>query len=56
MCDDRRLGHAGYGGQYLMVDMHTGRVGAFFSVLENDEGYDEGYMAHVVTQLQSLLA
>ena len=56
MCDDRRLGHAGYGGQYLMVDMHTGRVGAFFSVLENDEGYDETYMADVVAQLQSLLA
>jgi CubicO group peptidase (beta-lactamase class C family) len=56
MTDGTRLGHAGYGGQYLMVDMETGRAAAFLSVLENPSGYDEGYMHDVVRALEQILA
>ena len=56
MTDGRFFGHAGYGGQYLMVDGQSGRVAAFFSVLENESGYDEGYMCNVVRSLQDILA
>ena len=56
MTNGRWVGHAGYGGQFLMVDMKTGRVAAFLSVLENDSGYDDGYMAGVVRGLENVLA
>ncbi|MEZ5913371.1 MAG: serine hydrolase domain-containing protein [Paracoccaceae bacterium] len=55
MTDGRRIGHAGYGGQYLMVDMETGRVAAFLSVLENASGYDDDYMAGVIRALETVL-
>ena len=48
----RWIGHAGYGGQFLMVDMETGTVGAFFSVLENEAGFDAGYMSDVIRMLE----
>lgn len=55
MTDGRTVGHAGYGGQYLMIRPATGRVAAFLSVLDNDSGYDEAYMAGVVEALDRLL-
>ncbi len=55
MTDGRTIGHAGYGGQYLMICPATGRVAAFFSVLQNDSGYDEGYMARVVEALDTFV-
>ncbi len=48
------LGHAGYGGQFLMVDTATGRVAPFLSFLENDSGYDEDYMMDVITNLEAI--
>ncbi|MGB3316035.1 MAG: serine hydrolase domain-containing protein [Albidovulum sp.] len=56
MTNGRWIGHAGYGGQFLMVDMVTGRVAAFLSVLENESGYDEAYMAWVIQSLDAILA
>ena len=54
MTDGRLLGHAGYGGQFLMVDMKTGLSCAFFSVLENDAGYDDAYASKMVCALRDL--
>jgi len=54
MTDGRLLGHAGYGGQFLMVDMKSGLSCAFFSVLENDAGYDDEYGSRMVTALREL--
>lgn len=54
MTDGRLIGHAGYGGQYLMVDTATGTSCAFLSVLTNDAGYDETYMAEVVRTLRKV--
>lgn len=44
MTDGRFVGHAGYGGQFLMVDTVTKTSCAFLSVLLNDSGYDDAYM------------
>ena len=49
------IGHAGYGGQFLMVDIEKSRSIAFLSVLENSSGYDETYMAEVIKKLEKLL-
>lgn len=55
MTDGRWLGHAGYGGQFLMVDMQTGVACAFLSVLENEAGYCLDYMAETVRCLQKVI-
>ena len=52
MTDGRVVGHAGYGGQFLMVDMETGTSCAFLSVLENEAGYDDAYMDNVARILR----
>ncbi|CUH46963.1 serine hydrolase domain-containing protein [Ruegeria atlantica] len=54
MTDGRVVGHAGYGGQFLMVDTVTGTSCAFLSVLENDAGYDETYMSTVARVLRQV--
>lgn len=56
MTDGRIIGHAGYGGQYLMIDPDRGRVALYLGVLENDSGYDEAFMAGVVKALAVLLS
>ena len=54
MTDGRFLGHAGYGGQFLMVDTRSGTSCAFLSVLENEAGYDDAYMGLVAQTLREL--
>ncbi|TMV09190.1 beta-lactamase family protein [Ruegeria sediminis] len=54
MTDGRLLGHAGYGGQFLMVDSASGTSCAFLSVLENEDGYDQDYMSRVADCLRKL--
>ena len=54
MTDGRMVGHAGYGGQFLMVDMTSGRSCAFLSVLENEAGYDDAYMDRVARVLRQV--
>ena len=54
MTDGRVLGHAGYGGQFLLVDVQSGTSCAFLSVLENDSGYDDVYMGQVADTLRRL--
>ena len=54
MTDGRVIGHAGYGGQFLMVDTVTGTSCAFLSVLENESGYDDAYMSDVARILRDV--
>jgi hypothetical protein len=56
MTDGLRVGHAGYGGQYLMIDPDSGRVALYLGVLENESGYDEAVMARIVRSLEALVA
>lgn len=44
MTDGRFVAHAGYGGQFLMVDTRSQTSCAFLSVLQNEAGYDDTYM------------
>ena len=37
-----------------MINLASGRVAAFLSVLENESGYDEDYMLDVITKLEAL--
>ena len=39
----RWVGHGGYGGQYMLADLESGVVTAFFSVLENRDASDAAY-------------
>ena len=50
----RWLGHGGYGGQYMLVDMQTGTVGVFLSVLENEAGYDADYYPPIIAMLEAI--
>jgi CubicO group peptidase (beta-lactamase class C family) len=52
MTDGRFMGHAGYGGQFLMVDTKLGLSCAYLSVLENEAGYDDAYMANMINTLR----
>lgn len=54
MTDGRFVGHGGYGGQFLMVDLTSGVVCAYLSVLENEAGYDSDYMARVIRSLMAI--
>lgn len=54
MTDGRFVGHAGYGGQFLLVDTETNTSCAFLSVLLNDSGYDDEYMNKVANALREV--
>ena len=54
MTDGRFVGHAGYGGQFLLVDTITNTSCSFLSVLENEDGYDDMYMGEVATTLRDI--
>jgi len=56
MTDGRVMGHAGYGGQFLLVDTFTNTSFAFLSVLENEDGYDDAYMGEVASTLRDICA
>ncbi len=55
MTNGRWIGHAGYGGQMLMVDTKTGLSCAYVSVLENNAGYCEDYMAQTISLLEGIV-
>jgi len=55
MTDGRVIAHAGYGGQFLMVDILTGTSCAFLSVLQNEAGYDDTYMGMVAGVMREVL-
>ena len=54
MSDGRVVGHAGYGGQFLLVDTKTKTSCAFLSVLENEAGYDDDYMGLLADTLRAV--
>lgn len=45
------LGHGGFGGQYMVANPTTGRVAAFLSVLETEDGNDESYYPPIIRML-----
>ena len=45
------IGHSGYGGQYLAINLKTGNVAAFFSVLETKSATKESYKKNMINML-----
>lgn len=56
MIGTNTIGHAGYGGQYLLINKTTGCVAVYLGVIENESGYDERQMATIVRALEQLTA
>jgi len=50
----RWIGHGGFGGQFMLVDLPTGTVGAFLSVIEDAGGYDPNYYPPIIDMLESI--
>lgn len=50
------LGHGGYGGQYMLADLTTGRVGVFLSVLDTEDGYFSNYYPPIIEMLAEICA
>jgi hypothetical protein len=50
----RWVGHGGYGGQYLLADPESGVSVAFFSVLEDESGYDQQYIGDTILMCQEI--
>ena len=48
------IGHGGYGGQFLLVNMVTGIVAAFFSVIETPSATDEEYKIKMIRMLEEV--
>lgn len=52
--DGRWLGHGGYGGQYMVVDMTSGTVAVFLSVLQDAHGYDPAWYPPIIGMLSEI--
>ena len=50
----RWVGHGGFGGQFLLADTVSGVSVAFFSVLEDESGYDQTYIGDVISMCQEI--
>ena len=50
------LGHAGWGGQFMLANPDTGAVGVFFSVLENASAWDPVYKMRIIKMLDHITA
>jgi CubicO group peptidase (beta-lactamase class C family) len=50
----RWVGHGGYGGQYMLADPESGVSVAFFSVLEDQSGYDQKYIGDTILMCQEI--
>ena len=51
MVSGNMIGHSGYGGQFLAVNLKTGIVAAFFSVLETKSATKESYKVDMINML-----
>ena len=50
------IGHSGYGGQFLMINLKTQLVAAFFSVLETPSATDEAYKVNMIRMLEEIVS
>jgi CubicO group peptidase (beta-lactamase class C family) len=49
------IGHSGLGGQFLAVNLKTGIVAAYFSVIDTPSGTDEKYKADMINMLDEVV-
>ncbi len=50
----RWIGHGGWGGQFMLVNLETGIVCVFFSVLENSGAHDVEYSTAMIKMLDTV--
>ena len=50
------IGHSGYGGQFLMINLKTNVVAGFFSVLETPSATDENYKIDMIQMLEEIVS
>ena len=55
MVSGNMIGHSGYGGQFLAINLKTGNVAAFFSVLETKSATKESYKVDMINMLIDLV-
>jgi CubicO group peptidase (beta-lactamase class C family) len=48
------VGHGGWAGQYAMVNLDTGTVGVYLSVLEDEHGADQAYRGPMIRMLEEV--
>jgi CubicO group peptidase (beta-lactamase class C family) len=48
----RTVGHGGWGGQYVLLNVDTGAVGVFLSVIENEHANNGDYLPPVMRMLE----
>ena len=51
MVSGNMIGHSGYGGQFLAINLKNGNVAAFFSVLETKSATNEIYKTDMINML-----
>ena len=49
------IGHSGLGGQFLAVNLKTGIVAAYFSVIDTPSGTDEKYKVDMINMLDEIV-
>ena len=55
MVSENMIGHSGYGGQFLAINLKTGNVAAFFSVLETKSATKESYKVDMINMLAEIV-
>ena len=50
------IGHSGYGGQFLMIDLKTKIAAGFFSVIETESATDETYKIDMIQMLEDIVS
>ena len=52
--DGRWIGHAGWGGQFLLVHPESATVVVFFSVLENTSASDDAHTESIIHMAEEI--
>ena len=55
MVSGNMIGHSGYGGQFLAINLKTGNVASFFSVLETKSATKESYKVDMINMLANIV-
>ena len=49
------IGHSGLGGQFLAVNLKTGVVASYFSVIDTKSGTDDEYKKNMINMLDEVV-
>ena len=55
MKSENWIGHSGLGGQFLAINLKTGIVASYFSVIDTKSGTDEDYKRDMINMLADIV-